>query len=288
MVNLRKERFFRLASILTMVAAIGCVAIALVLNSSILIAAGIVIVVGGNASIACVKKVQATRSRQRAMLFASEMNWKSSELLARCKSMGDASARDAFKNLSVQSPELIEDYFVFQEGVQAILLIDENSSAVPIALYPNDSALENDEYTLFELITCFLEEQAAIDAKNETSGPWIRSFSDIGKKFHLFSIGNGVTLVIVTDTSVSMPEIIPVQIIDILGHLDAMGNPWDENGAEIFAALIETHLPWSCLSEYYAPTVDIELLTASSQASGNDEILDDLFWLKQALTEHHE
>lgn len=288
MVNIRKGFVFRIVSILTTLAAIGCIFTSVLLGSPFLFVIGIVVMVGGNASVACIRRVQATRSRQRAMLFASEMNWKSSELLARCKNISDTSARDAIKNLSVQNPDLINDYFTFQEGVQAIFLIDDYTGEVPIALYPNDSNLENDEYTLIELITCFIEAHGAIDAKNENLEASVSNFSDFGKKFYLFSIGNGITLVFVTEASVSMPEIVPVRVIDILTHLDALGNPWDENSAAIFAALIENHLPWSGLSEYYAPAVDIELLTASSLANGNDEILDDLYWLKQALTERHE
>ncbi|HME56331.1 MAG TPA: hypothetical protein VKM55_29295 [Candidatus Lokiarchaeia archaeon] len=284
----RKGGYFRIVSIAATSVAIGITIISIVIGSAILFGAGIAVLAAGNGAIVCVKRVQVSRSRQRAMLFASNMSWKSSELLARRKTLDDASTRDAFKNLSVQSPDLIEDYFAFQEGIQAIFLIDDYTSEVPISLYPNNSNLENDEYMLVELITCFIEEGSAIDAKNDDSSPRIGNFSDIGKKFYLFSIGTGITLVFVTESSVRMPEIVPVRVIDILRHLDEIGNPWDENGPAIFAALIENHLPWSSLSEYYAPAVDIELLTASSQAIGNDEILDDLYSLKQALTEQQE
>ena len=283
MVSTRKGRNFRIISFATTAAAIGCTIIAVVLTHLVIFTASMAILASGTIGVALVKRVQIARSRRRAMQYASELNWKSSELLARCKSVGDGNARDVFKNFSVQSPELIEDYFAFQEGVQAIYLIGDDSE-VPIALYPDGSKLENDEYQIIERIKCYIEEQEVIDAKNETSGPWIRAFTDFGKKFHLFSINNGITLAFVTSTSISMPEIIPVQVIDILGHLDALGNPLDENGTAILAALVENHLPWSCLSEYYAPAVDIELLTESNQASANDEILDDLFWLKQGNT----
>jgi hypothetical protein len=287
MVNLQKGRDFRLVSIIALAAATACIIVGMFLGSLLLFVMGIMALAIGNISIACVKRMQARRSKQRAMRFASELNWKSSELLARCKHVGDASVRDAFKNFSVQSPDLIEDYFTFQEGVQAIFLIDDHASEVPIALYPNGSNLENDEYTIVELITCFIEEQAMI-AKNDNDESRISNFTELGKNFYLFSIGTGITIVFVTGKEITMPEIVPLRVIDILRRLDEMGNPWDENSEAIFAALIETHLPWSCLSEYYAPAVDIELLTASSQASGNEEILEDLFALKQALTEQQE
>lgn len=287
MTSIRKARVFRDISLATTAAAIGCTIVGIVLTHLVIFTLSLALLAIGTAGIALIRRVQIMRSRKRAMQYASELNWKSGELLARCKTVDEGNARDVLKNFSVQSPELIDDYFAFQEGVQAIFLIGD-SGQLPVALYPDGSTLENDEYMLIERITCFIEEQEITEATSKTSGPWIRAFTDLGNKFYLFSINKRITLVFVTSTSISMPEIIPVQVIEILKHLDALGNPWDENITALFATLIETHLPWSCLSEYYAPAVEIELLTASNWASGNDEILDDLYWLKQALNAQHE
>nr|MDO8109938.1 hypothetical protein [Candidatus Sigynarchaeota archaeon] len=246
------------------------------------------------AGTAYVNKVKVARSRQQiAGTMALVHKSKLRAFLKNHKDVTDQGTREMLFDLAFDSPEKVDEYFAFQEAVQAIYLIDDATGEVLVALYPNYSGLERDEYSLVELITCFIEQAGETAAEPASENLQARShhFADIGKEFFLFNVNTGTTLAFVTDQHVTMPAIVPPRVIAILEHVDAMGAIWDENRVSILTAMLDEHLPWSGVTSIYSPSSIIDQMEARQRDSGesdrdvSDEIMDDLAQLRQAFQE---
>ncbi|MEX2683226.1 MAG: hypothetical protein Q6373_016750, partial [Candidatus Sigynarchaeota archaeon] len=200
---------------------------------------------------------------------------------------------DAKYELAYEDPAAIDDYFAFQEALQAIFLIDDVTGELLTSLYPNDNDLESEECWLVTVLSCFVEQSKdSLEPVVEGSPLQLGKFCELGRQFLVYGINRGYLITFVTAEGTPVPDIVHRRVQGILEHIDAMGihGLWDQSMADTISAIFDEHLPWGSIVGYRIPAVVLDNHMAKHQHPGDDdsidsteEILDDLYQLKQAF-----
>nr|MDO8083174.1 hypothetical protein [Candidatus Sigynarchaeum springense] len=247
----------------------------------------------GIASGGFVAKAQARKARKRAAAIASEAREMTKAKLKEITRPSSEPKSDAKAELAYEDPAAIDDYFAFQESLQAIFLIDDVTGELLVSLYPNDNELESEECWLVTVLSCFVEQSKdSLEPVVEGSPLQFGKFCELGKQFLVYGINRGFLITFVTTEGTPVPDIIHRRVQGILEHVDAMGihGLWDQSMADTVSAIFDDHLPWGSIVGYRIPSVVLDNHMAKHQHAGDDEsidsteeILDDLYQLKQAF-----
>ncbi|MBN2150591.1 MAG: hypothetical protein JW839_03995 [Candidatus Lokiarchaeota archaeon] len=251
-------------------------------------------IAGGN----FVAKAQARKARKRAAAIASEAREIKKAKLKEITRETSGPKSGAKEELAYEDPEAIDDYFAFQEALQAIFLIDGVTGELLVSLYPNDNDLEAEECWLMTVLSCFVEQSKdSLEPVVEGSPLRFGRFRDLGKQFLVYGINRGFLVAFVTGDGAPVPDIVHRCVHGVLEHVDAMGihGLWDQSMADTVSAIFDEHLPWGSIVGYRLPDVLLDGHVARHQQAGDDEsadsteeILDDLYQLRQGFRERRD
>ncbi len=240
-----------------------------------------------------VAKAQARKARKRAAAIASEAREMTKAKLKEITRPSSEPKSDAKEELAYEDPDAIDEYFAFQEALQAIFLIDDVTGELLVSLYPNDNDLESDECWLVTVLSCFVEQsKESLEPVVEGGSLRFGRFRELGKQFLVYGINRGFLITFVTNEGTPVPDIIHRRVQGILEHVDAMGihGLWDQSMADTVSAIFDEHLPWGSIVGYRLPGVLLDNHMAKHRhveddesVDSTEEILDDLYQLKQAF-----
>jgi hypothetical protein len=238
-----------------------------------------------------IARTQARKARKRATAIASEAREMTRAKLKEITSSEPKS--DAKAELAYEDPDGIDEYFAFQEELQAIFLIDDVTGELLVSLYPNDSDLESEEYWLVTVLSCFVEQsKQSFEPVVEGSPIQVGRFCELGKQFILYGMNKGFLIAFVTKEGTPVPDFLHRRVQGIIEHIDAMGihGLWDQSMADTVSTIFDEHLPWGGITGYRLPDVVLDGHMAKHSGIDKDEsidsteeILDDLYRLKQAF-----
>jgi hypothetical protein len=245
-----------------------------------------------------IAKAQAKKARKRAAAIATEAREMTKAKLKEITHPSSEPTSNAKSELVYADPATIDEYFAFQADLQAIFLIDDVTGELLVSLYPNDSDAELDEYSLVTVLSCFVEQSKDVFEPVIEGGPiQFTRFSDLGKQFLLYGINKGFLIAFVTGEGTPVPDFMHPHVQEILEHVDEMGihGLWDQSMADTVSEIFDEHLPWGGVTGYRLPGVVIEGHVAKHRDIEDDdsidsteEILDDLYRLKQAFQDQRE
>ncbi len=251
-------------------------------------------IVGGS----YVAKAQARKARKRAVAIASEAREMTKAKLKEITRPSSEPKSNAKSELAYEDPDSIDEYFTFQEELQAIFLIDDVTGELLVSLYPNDAEIESDEYWLVTALSCFVEQSKdTFEPVVEGSALQASKFCEFGKQFHLYGINKGYLITFVTKEGTPVPDFLYRRVQGILEDVDAMGihGLWDQSMADTVSAIFDEHLPWGSITGYRLPDVVLDGHMAKHRdieddesVDSTEEILDDLYRLKQAFHDQRE
>jgi hypothetical protein len=240
-----------------------------------------------------IAKTQAKKARKRAAAIASEAREIRKAKLKEITRPSSEPPSDAKAELAYEDPSSIDEYFAFQEDLQAIFLIDDVTGELLVSLYPNDGDLEADEYWMVTVLSCFVEQSKQTrEPVVEGSPIQVGRFDELDKQFILYGMNKGFLIAFVTKEGTPVPDILHPRVQGILEHIDAMGihGLWDQSMADTVSTIFDEHLPWGSITGYRLPDVVLDSHMAKHRdveedesIDSTDEILDDLYRLKQAF-----
>lgn len=249
----------------------------------------------GIAGSSFIAKAQAKKARKRAAAIASEAREMTKAKLKEITRSSSEPASDAKAELSYEDPSSIDEYFAFQEGLQAVFLIDDVTGELLVSLYPNESELEMDEYWLVTVLSCFVEQsRQSFEPVVEGSPIQVCRLCELDKHFILYGMNKGFLIAFVTKEGTPVPDFLHKRVQDILTHIDEMGihGLWDQSMADTVSTIFDEHMPWGGITGYRLPDVVLDHHMArhhdiedDESIDSTDEILDDLYRLKQAFHE---
>jgi len=245
-----------------------------------------------------IAKTQARKARKRAAAIASEAREMTKAKLKEITRSSSEPTSDAKTELAYEEPGSIDEYFAFQEELQAIFLIDDVTGELLVSLYPNDSDIESEEYWMVTLLSCFVEQsKQSLEPVMKDSPIQVGRFHELSKQFVLYGMNKGFLIAFVTKEGTPVPEILHRRVQGILEHIDAMGihGLWDQSMADTVSTIFDEHLPWGGITGYRLPDVVLDSHMAKHRdieedesIDSTEEILDDLYRLKQAFHEQRE